>query len=231
MIRTPRVLIMLPDGGLSLVAGIVAGMGQAARIVAVVPSLAVGAAECGGAGRVVADLAAGLPVADGAVDMVAGSGIVPADPTRLLDEACRVLTTRGQVVFTVTMAHLRQPVGELPGLTDDDARRIGRAVGAAVAQGPHPWDALIEVMSTGRPGLRPADVTVMEMTDDLDHQGVEEYLYASTPISPSPVAAVRTGLDARAARRFEAACHRAVDVDGALRLRSPVVCMRARRLP
>ncbi|ABD11170.1 hypothetical protein ThrDRAFT_03154 [Frankia casuarinae] len=228
MIHTPRVLVLLPGGGLSLVAGIVAGMGQAARVVALVPSLAIGEADSGG-GRIVADLAAGLPVADCAVDMVAVDGITPADPTSLLDEACRVLTRSGQVVFTVTLAHLRQPASDLPGLTDEDARRIGRAVGAAVAEAPHPWDPLIEVMSTGRPGLHPADVNMLRMTADLDHQGVEEYLYTSTPVGPSPVAAVRVGLDARVARRYAAACHRAVDVHGALRLHSPVMFLRAQR--
>ncbi|KJE21112.1 hypothetical protein FF36_04617 [Frankia torreyi] len=229
MTRAPRVLIVLPDGGLSLVAGIVAGMGQAARIVALVPSLAIGEAECGGAGRVVADLASRLPVADGAVEMVAGYGIAPKEPARLLDEVCRVLARSGQVVFTVVMAHLGQPVCALPGLTDDDAHRIERAVDAAVRPAPHPWDALVEVMSTGRPGLHPADVDVMRLTTELDHRGVDDYLHTPTPVAPAPVTAVRAGLDARAARRYAAACHRAVDVHGALRLRTPVMCLRTGR--
>jgi len=231
MIRTPRLLMLLPAGGAPLLSGVLAGTGRAAQVVAVVPSLGEAETDGGGAGRVVADLKAGLPVADGAMDMVAGYGIHPADPVLLVDEARRVLAARGQIVFSVELGHLRHHGCDLPGLSSEEVGRVARALSEAVdVQTRHGWEAMHAVMDSGRAGLQSEGADVIHMTQRLDHRDVEAYLHTATPVAPAPFAAVRSSLDERAARRYQAACHRAVDVHGALTLRTPMVCMRARRL-
>jgi len=219
--------MLLPAGGVPLLSGVLATTGQAAQVVAVVPSLADGETTGGGGGgvgRVVADLAAGLPVADGTVDMVAGYGIHPADPALLVDEARRVLAPCGQVVLAVELGHLRHHGCDLPGLTSEEAGQVARALSEAVdAETRHGWEAMHAVMDTGRAGLQSEGVDVIHLTKRLDHRDVEAYLHTATPAAPAPLAAVRSSLDDRAARRYRAACHRAVDVHGALRLRTPMV--------
>lgn len=224
--------MLLPAGGVPLLSGVLASTGRAAQVVAVVPSLGDAETDGGGAGRVVGDLKAGLPVADGAMDMVAGYGIHPADPVLLVHEARRVLAPHGQIVFNVELGHLRHHGCDLPSLTSEEVGQVARALSDAVdVETRHGWEAMHAVMDTGRAGLHSEGVDVIHLTAHLDHPAVDAYLHTATPVAPAPFAAVRSSLDERAARRYRAACHRAVDLHGALTLRTPMVCMRARRLP